>query len=200
MPLTLRRSSRPDWDGEPWHEVEGGPVRFLLHRRQLAAIESPQDQARMARAAVTQVVIETSSFCNRTCVFCPNVSGLRTNAETMPMPVYDRILDDLVAIDFGGSILFHLYNEPLADDHIYPYLERARDRLPSARLGLNTNGDHLDADVVDRLAAAGLRQLTRNHVGSSSCSEVVFRRRQIVSSNARRSISWNGWRIRLCCS
>jgi hypothetical protein len=77
----LRRSSLPDWEGQPWHEVEGGPVRFLVHRRQLAAIESPQDQASMARVAVTQVVIETSSFCNRTCVFCPNVSGLRAHAE-----------------------------------------------------------------------------------------------------------------------
>ena len=160
MPLALRRSSLPAWEGQPWHEVEGGPVRFLVHRRQLAAIESPQDQASMARVAVTQVVIETSSYCNRTCVFCPNASGLRAHTSTMPMSVYDRIIHDLASIDFGGSILFHLYNEPLADDHIYPYLERARDRLPNARLGLNTNGDHLDADVVDRLAAAGLRQLT----------------------------------------
>jgi hypothetical protein len=54
VPLALRRSSLPDWEGQPWHEVEGGPVRFLVHRRQLAAIESPQDQASMARVAVTQ--------------------------------------------------------------------------------------------------------------------------------------------------
>ena len=160
MPLTIIQSRLPDWDGQPWHAVEGGPVRFDVHRRQLSAIESPDEQMAMAKLAVAQVVIETSSYCNRTCVFCPNTTGLRQHTQNMPVAVYDRILDDLSSIAFSGSVLFHLYNEPLADDHIYPYLEKARDRLPKARLGLNTNGDYLDAGVLARLAGAGLRQLT----------------------------------------
>lgn len=120
MPLVIRYSRQSDWDGQPWHEVEGGPVLFQVHRRQFSAILSPQDQADMARTALSQVVIETSSYCNRTCVFCPNKDGLRRHAQSMPMAVYDRILDDLSSVGFSGSILFHLYNEPLADDHVYP--------------------------------------------------------------------------------
>ena len=159
MPLNIRLSDQAVWQGQPWFEVEGGPLRFRVHRRHFVALSSPDEQAALARTALAQVVIETSSYCNRTCVFCPNKDGLRTQAQTMPMAVYERIVDDLARIQFGGSILLHLYNEPLADGHIFPYIERVRDRLRGARPGLNTNGDYLDRDMLDRLAAAGLQQL-----------------------------------------
>ena len=156
--LIIRNRLHPGWDGDPCHQVVGGPVGFAVHLRPLSAIDSPDEQAAIDKAVVSQVVIETRSYCSRTCGFCPSTKGLRQHTQSMSIAVYGRILDDLSSIDFSGSILFQLYNEPIVHEHIYPDLEKRRDRFPKARLGLNINGDYLGSGVVDRRAGGSSPQ------------------------------------------
>lgn len=160
MPILIRPSERPELLGKDWFEVVNGSSTFLTHIEQFSAITDKAAIHEMARHALSQIVIETSSYCNRTCLFCPNKDGIRLHKQYMDKPIYNKILEDLKAIDFSGSVLLHLYNEPLADDHIFDYIASASELLPNARIGLNTNGDYLDADILRQLVDSGLKQLT----------------------------------------
>ena len=60
------------------------------------------------------VAIETTSFCNRRCAYCPNTTVGRP-VGWMPIPVFGRIIDSLAELGFSGELNPHGYGEPLAD-------------------------------------------------------------------------------------
>ena len=36
----------------------------------------------------------------------------------MPRALFEKMIDDLVAVDFSRSVSFHFYNEPLMDERL----------------------------------------------------------------------------------
>jgi hypothetical protein len=117
-----------------------------------------RDAARLAFArSVSRVEVETHSFCNRRCNYCPNVVGDRLGDNKQIKPEHWRmIVRDLADIDYAHNFVFQSYNEPLADRAILNHLREARAAVPKARLMTYTNGDYLDADYLQALADAGL--------------------------------------------
>jgi hypothetical protein len=112
------------------------------------------------RRSVTLVEIETFSYCNRRCWFCPNsVVDRLSRTEYMDEALYLSLLDQLVEAGYAGTISYSRYNEPLADRIILRRLAEARDRLPDATLHANTNGDYLGRAYLDDLIDAGLSSL-----------------------------------------
>ena len=114
-----------------------------------------------ARAAfaksVSRVEVETHSFCNRRCNYCPNVVGDRLGDNKQMRPEHwQMIVANLAEIDYAGNLVFQSYNEPLADRAIVDRLREARAAAPRAKLMTYTNGDYLDADYLQALADAGL--------------------------------------------
>ncbi|MBF0285721.1 MAG: SPASM domain-containing protein [Magnetococcales bacterium] len=109
------------------------------------------------------VQVETRSRCNGSCAFClaSHQNDPRPD-ELMEMAVYDRILDELVAIDYPNRLSLLNNNEPLLDHRIYDLLAKARGRLPRAYLELKTNGLNLTTERVVRLFDSGLDQLYVN--------------------------------------
>ncbi len=106
------------------------------------------------------VEIETSSYCNRACWFCPNaIHDRRSQKHYMESALYDRILTDLARIRYRHKVSYSRYNEPLASRTILDRIGEARRALPDALLHLNTTGDYLDRDYLDALYAAGLRSM-----------------------------------------
>jgi hypothetical protein len=106
---------------------------------------------------VERVEVETHSYCNRRCSYCPNVVGDRLGENLhMPRDLWERLLGDLAEIDYAQSFVLNYYNEPLADRAILDRIREARARLPKARIMLYTNGDYLEPGYVDELAEAGL--------------------------------------------
>src|SRR5688572_22288689 len=69
--------------------------------------------------SVDLVEIETFTFCNRKCWFCPNAAMPfrqdKPGTQYMDEALYLRILGDLNSIQYKGQIQFGRYNEPLAD-------------------------------------------------------------------------------------
>lgn len=109
---------------------------------------------------VRRVVIETSAYCNRRCVFCPNADGNRlVKKRELPREDFEAIIDDLAEIGFTGPVLFHLFNEPLANPDIFDQIAYARQRLPESVLSFNSNGDYIRKDTIRRLLEAGLTTL-----------------------------------------
>lgn len=109
---------------------------------------------------VVRVEIETHSYCNRRCSYCPNVVGDRLGAnQHMPHDMWLGVLNDLAEIDYKHNLVLNYYNEPLADRAILERIREARARLPNSRIMMYSNGDYLEPALVDELADAGLDYL-----------------------------------------
>lgn len=111
------------------------------------------------------IEIETFSFCNRQCWFCPN-SFIDRHTQNIEMSekLYLSILEQLAEIHFAGTLSFSRYNEPLAKrELILTRIKQAREFLPNAILTTNTNGDYLTKDYIDALCDAGLNSLNIQH-------------------------------------
>lgn len=107
------------------------------------------------------VQIQTASWCNRECVFCP--SGTFDIPKTfMTNEVLDRIATELRRLNFRGRFSPYLMNEPLLDKHLTERIGRIRDMLNEATFFISTNGDALSVDLALRLFDAGLDRMLVN--------------------------------------
>ena len=107
------------------------------------------------------IEIETFSYCNRECWFCPNSEiDRRSHNVVLPEDIYLNILDQLAEIDYAGEVTYSRYNEPLAyKEIILKRVAQAREKLPKAKLRTNTNGDYLNLEYIYQLRDAGLDEL-----------------------------------------
>ena len=65
---------------------------------------------------VRRVEIETHSYCNRRCGYCPNVVGDRLGEnKRMTSEVWLLVLRNLQEIDYEYNFVLNGYNEPLTD-------------------------------------------------------------------------------------
>jgi cyclic pyranopterin phosphate synthase len=101
------------------------------------------------------VAIEISTFCNRTCSYCPNSTN-PTPKNFMSMDVFEKCLDRLAEIDWSGPLDYNRYNEPTADKRLPDLVRRTVERLPKALPRIITNGDYLTPDYVQELIDAGV--------------------------------------------
>jgi len=111
---------------------------------------------------VTKVNIETIDTCNRSCSFCPRSVYTDTNKE-MPLYMYREILTQLAELDYTGMVSPLLLNEALCDDRIIEIVEMTHEILPKCKIFIDTNGDFLTHELLQRLVWAGLRRLVVNH-------------------------------------
>jgi len=118
----------------------------------------PREQVRL----FNMIAIETSSLCNRTCVFCPNAQTARPD-ELMPMESIEKILAELVELNYKGCITFYLYNEPFRDKRLLDIVRMFSEALPSACPSVSTNSDYFKRpEDITRAFDAGFRQMTLN--------------------------------------
>jgi len=107
------------------------------------------------------IEIETFSYCNRKCWFCPNsfIDRISDN-KVMPEEVYLDLLSQLKEVDFSGELTFSRYNEPLSRRELFvKRVKQARTILPDAVLRSNTNGDYVTRDFIEELCDTGFDQL-----------------------------------------
>lgn len=118
----------------------------------------------------TLIAIETGSKCNRTCSFCP-VSHAPREDEWMSDEMIDKIISDLVALNYRDRIYLYSYNEPMRDPRLCDIIRKVRERLPRVCMGINTNGDYIgDVDDLKRPFLAGLNQMQINVYSSADGS------------------------------
>ena len=107
------------------------------------------------------IEIETFSYCNRKCWFCPNsfVDRLSEN-KIMEEDKYLNLISQLQEIDYSGELTFSRYNEPLSHRELFlKRVVQARTALPNATLRTNTNGDYVTRDYIEELCDIGFDQL-----------------------------------------
>ena len=141
----------------PWRRfVEGLEAAHLA----VGPALDHEAKRRLFKASVRLVEFEPHSYCNRKCTFCPNVVLDRlSERRPMNMVTYRRAIDELATIGYDGVVRFARYCEPLACANICEYVAVARRALPAAEIDIVSNGDFATAELLDRLADAGLTVL-----------------------------------------
>lgn len=122
-----------------------------------APLTDPVRQRELFKQTVRRIEVETHSYCNRRCDYCPNVVGDRLGPNVRIKPaIWQKLLTGLAEVDFAYAVVLNSYNEPLYDRAILERIAELRAACPKARIMVYTNGDYLTPAYVDELAAAGL--------------------------------------------
>ncbi len=144
-----------------FHSV-GAVVRNSLRMEEehFRADLSPGDATRLFRRHVELIEVETTSYCNRTCSFCPNSFIDRLSEKfTMPEETWRAILDGLREVQYNGTFVWSRYAEALSERRVVERIREVRDAAPDCHIGMNSNGDFLDAEYLGDLEDAGLHRL-----------------------------------------
>jgi radical SAM protein with 4Fe4S-binding SPASM domain len=94
-----------------------------------------------------RISIETTSFCNRKCGFCPIAKGTREEKLYMDDAVFTKVVDELAALEFDGVVQMFLLNEPTLDRRLLRFLREVGTKVPYASVYMSTNGDVLTNDL-----------------------------------------------------
>lgn len=110
---------------------------------------------------------ETRSKCNGRCNFCGASVGNDIRDDVlMPIELFQSVIEQLVYLEYGGSInLFH-YNEPLLDKRISEFIRYAHKHLSDATIRITTNGTMLSDKKIHSLFDAGLSSMVVDNYGS----------------------------------
>ncbi len=98
------------------------------------------------------IEIETINRCNGTCSFCPINHHIDPRPyKKMEDKLFYSIIEQLVKLNYSGSIGLYSNNEPLLDKRLLEFLRLTREKLPHATLYLFTNGTLLTVDYFNKL-------------------------------------------------
>ena len=106
------------------------------------------------------IAIEISTFCNRSCYYCPN-SKHETPKEYMSREVFKKVIQDLREIGYTGAVTYQFFGEPLLDDRLVDFVRYAKEKLPTAMfIKVVSNGDALTMELFEKLIDAGMKEIS----------------------------------------
>ena len=109
---------------------------------------------------VDNINLETSSYCNRSCGYCPVSQFGRKYVKKINPTLIDNIIKSLKLINYDKGISLNLYNEPLADPNFKTYVKKISTELPKSIIFSNSNGDYIKKlDTLKELESCGLKKL-----------------------------------------
>jgi len=149
------------FDSEWTHSI-GAVVRNSLRMEEshFRPDLSNAEAVRLFKEYVELIEFETTSYCNRTCSFCPNSFIDRMSEQvTMPEPAWQAILQGLQEVGYSSTIVWSRYSEPLSERRIVERIREVRKAVPRSRICINSNGDFLNAEYLRELEDAGLDRL-----------------------------------------
>lgn len=138
---------------------------FLAQKNISAALFFPsqldhEEKVALFEKHVCIINIETSSYCNRKCSYCPvSLNDSRKKQTYMPYQIFNKLLSELKEIDYKSTVCLNLYNEPLADADIFQRVIGVRSALPNAFIMFNSNGDYITDKELNLLSDIGLNAL-----------------------------------------
>tara|TARA_Y100000768_G_scaffold389040_1_gene391252 strand:- start:6411 stop:7121 length:711 start_codon:yes stop_codon:yes gene_type:complete len=104
------------------------------------------------------LIIESTTYCNRKCSYCPNSlyeRGSEQKQITLDEEVFFKIIDELSELKFSGRILPHLYGEPLLDKRLPLLINYVKKKLKKSLVVIHSNGDYLNQEILKELDLAG---------------------------------------------
>lgn len=152
---------------------------FLKHRREQEALHKKKFAGRSDPwASLISVEINVMDACNRTCSFCPHADPkIYPNRPKwrMSLKTSREIARQLGTLEYEGRISFSGYGEPLMVRNVYEHIKTYRQFLPDNMIEMNTNGDVLNIDRIQKLFEAGLTAIYVNLYDGSEQVETFTR-------------------------
>lgn len=105
-----------------------------------------------------RISIETISYCNRKCVFCP-VAWNDRGHTSMADSLYDKVINELGQLKFDGVAQLFLLSEPMIDVKLPDRARALRAACPDVSIYISSNGDVLDKIAIHRGLDAALERL-----------------------------------------
>lgn len=118
------------------------------------------------------IQIQTISWCNRSCVFCPS-GKFEVPKRTMDIGIYKKIMDELATLSFEGRISPYLMNEATLDKRLPELVSIAKESCPKALIWVSTNGDLLNEERIVELFDLGLNVLLINLYDEEQLKEKI---------------------------
>ena len=147
--------------------VDHAPITVMLNQNCIVStlhfrhLDDDKLKREAFRQGVYYIDVETSSQCNRKCLYCPNSQNDRfTSNQFMDEQIYISFINDLHEIDYSRELHFVGYSEPLLYvDDLLGRIVYARKKLPKAHLIVFTNGDYIEKETVNQLVTAGCNEI-----------------------------------------
>ncbi len=138
-------------------------LRLRIWQRTAAQVFARRAYAREV-PLFSSLELETRTRCNSSCSFCAaNILTDQRPDVYMPEALYDKIIAELVTLDYKGAIKFFVNNEPLLDKRTPDFIRKAKSNLPNAKTEVHTNGLKLNPKSGRELLEAGLDLLYINN-------------------------------------
>lgn len=108
-----------------------------------------------ARPFPKSVCLETFSLCNGSCAFCPYQHAGPNPPARMKTELVYQIIDEVAKLPVERFSLFN-NNEPLLDSRMPDFIRYAREKLPTTRLTLSSNGKYTSSTEIENAILAGI--------------------------------------------
>ncbi|HLW57092.1 MAG TPA: SPASM domain-containing protein [Bacteriovoracaceae bacterium] len=120
----------------------------------------------MFNPELKMVEIEINHHCNRACSYCPNSVASRKEQGEMRPELFEKIMQELAANHYQGSISYEFYNEPMLAKNFNWFVQTTRKYLPNNRIDLYTNGTLLTLKRFKQILNDGVsRFIVTKHEG-----------------------------------
>jgi radical SAM protein with 4Fe4S-binding SPASM domain len=108
------------------------------------------------------VEFSLTGLCNRVCDFCPrsDPTHFPNLNKHMSVDSYSRVIKDLKKINYKGGFIYSGFSEPILYKYLFEVIKITRTNLPSNRIEMVTNGDHLDLKTLKKAFKSGLTQIS----------------------------------------
>lgn len=108
------------------------------------------------------IFIQTATSCNANCVNCPHTMTYKAKkVEHMKNTVWEKILNDLISMDFAGQLGLYLHYEPLTDLTIYNKIKDISTHT-KAMATISTNGSLLTEENIHKLFDSNISYIVIN--------------------------------------
>ncbi len=101
------------------------------------------------------IFIQLHTFCNSECINCPfefTYNSIHPNGR-MSESTWNKILSDLIKMEFTGQVGFYLHHEPLIDKTLFDKIKDVNEKT-KAYVVLSTNGQLLTDENINKLIEA----------------------------------------------
>lgn len=141
---------------------------------------------------MTVVNIETSAYCNRVCSYCPvGLHGSRPQ-KLIDEKLFKRMIDELSDLGYSRMFTFNLFNEPLLDSEYEKRIKYVRKKCPDSYICMNSNGDYMNREILDRLIDFGLNQaLVTMHMGPTETYTDDYARERLEKFHKKLGLEFN---------
>lgn len=120
------------------------------------------------------IFIQLNTYCNATCINCPHIFTYKEIHQNgnMSESTWNKILYDLIEMDFRGQVGFYLHHEPLTDVTLYDKIREVNSRT-NAHVVISTNGSLLNRSNRKKLIDAKPHKV---HININSGIEEEYER------------------------